>query len=212
VLDRVLNEDPVPPIALRPDLPAELDALVRRMLQKYPEDRYPDWAELALHLARLGGLSVFDQAIRDSEKFLALRPAPLLKALTDAEVWEIARIGRWRRVPSQTALVREGEPGDSIFLLARGEAKVTARGRLLNVLHAGDCFGEMAYVQEQTSNRMATVETTADTLVAELPRAYLDALSLSCQLKFNRALLRALADRLALANARLSAVTASRET
>ena len=209
VLDRVLNEDPLPPIGLRPDLPAELNALVLRMLQKYPEDRYPDWAELALHLARLGGLSVFDQAIRDSEKFLALRPSSLLKALTDAEVWEIARIGRWRRVPSQNALVREGEPGDSIFLLARGEAKVTARGRLLNVLHAGDCFGEMGYVQEQTSNRMATVETTADTLLAELPREYLDALSLSCQLKFNRALLRTLADRLALANARLSAVAAA---
>jgi eukaryotic-like serine/threonine-protein kinase len=211
VLDRVLNEDPVAPIDLRHDLPAELNALVLRMLQKYPEDRYPDWAELALHLARLGGLSRFDQAIRDSEKFLALRPTALLKTLDDAELWEIARIGRWRRVPSQSALVREGEPGDSIYLLARGEAKVTVRGRLLNVLHAGDCFGEMGYVQEQTSSRQATVETTADTLVAELPRELLDALSLSCQLKFNRALLRALADRLALANARLSAATTARE-
>jgi serine/threonine protein kinase len=211
VLDRVLNEDPVAPIDLRRDLPAELNALVLRMLQKYPEDRYPDWAELALDLARLGGLSRFDQAIRDSEKFLALRPSALLKTLDDAELWEIARIGRWRRVPSQSALVREGEPGDSIYLLARGEAKVTVRGRLLNVLHAGDCFGEMGYVQEQSSSRQATVETTADTLVAELPREFLDALSLSCQLKFNRALLRALADRLALANARLSAATTARE-
>jgi CRP-like cAMP-binding protein len=68
----------------------------------------------------------------------------------------------------------------------------------------------MGYVQEQTSNRQATVETTADTLVAELPREYLDALSLSCQLKFNRALLRALADRLALANVRVSAPVAAR--
>jgi serine/threonine protein kinase len=209
VLDNVLNQNPVPPISLRPELPVELNALVLRMLAKYPEDRYPDWAELALHLARLGGLSVFDQAIRDSEKFLALRPSALLDAMSDAEVWEIARIGRWRRVPSQTALVREGEPGDSIYLLARGEAKVTSRGRLLNVLRAGDCFGEMGYAQEQTSSRMATVETTADALVAELPREYLDALSLSCQLKFNRALLRTLAERLVLANARLSAAASA---
>jgi CRP-like cAMP-binding protein len=108
-------------------------------------------------------------------------------------------------------LVREGEPGDSLYILAQGEAKVTVRGRLLNVLRAGDCFGEMGYVQEGVSNRAATVETTADTLVVELPRECLDAMSLSCQLKFNRALLRTLADRLALANARLSA-TAARET
>src|SRR5207248_8933762 len=105
----------------------------------------------------------------------------------------------------------EGEPGDSIYLLARGEAKVTVRGRLVNVLHAGDCFGEMGYVQEQRSNRQATVETTADTLVAELPRELVDGLSLSCQLKFNRALLRTLADRLSLSNARLSAATTARE-
>jgi CRP-like cAMP-binding protein len=56
---------------------------------------------------------------------------------------------------------------------------------------------------------MATVETTADALVAELPREYLDALSLSCQLKFNRALLRTLAERLVLANARLSAAASA---
>jgi len=171
VLDRVLNEDPLPPIGLRPDLPDELNALVLRMLQKYPEDRYPDWAELALHLARLGGLSVFDQAIRDSEKFLALRPSSLLKALTDAEVWEITRIGRWRRVPSHNALVREGEPGDSIFLLARGEAKVTARGRLLNVLHAGDCFGEMAIMD--LFPRSASVRAIEDCTAIRLSAANL---------------------------------------
>src|SRR6185295_19037726 len=107
-------------------------------LQKYPVDRYPDWAELALDLARIGRLSVYDQAIRDSEKFLALRPAPLLRQLSESEVWELTRIGAWRRAPSQTALVVEGEMEDSLFILARGEAKVTARGRLLNVLRAGD--------------------------------------------------------------------------
>jgi hypothetical protein len=211
VLERVVLESPVPPVALRPELPEGLSTLVMRMLEKYPEDRYPDWAELALHLAQLGGLSVFDQAIRDSEKFLALRPSRLLAALEDAELWELVRIGRWRRVPSQTVLVREGDVGDSLFLLASGEAKVIAHGRLLNVLRAGDCFGEMGYAQEGRVNRLATVETTAEALVAELPRTYIEALNAPCQLKLSRALLRALAERLALANARLSAPPSSHQ-
>jgi eukaryotic-like serine/threonine-protein kinase len=204
LLAMVLSEDPVRPSVWRPDLPAELDAVVQRMLCKYPEERYPDWAELALELARIGGLSVYDQAIRDSEKFLALRPAGLLTQLSDADLWELTRIGQWRRVPSQTVLLNEGKSGDSLFILAQGEAKVTARGRLLNVLRAGECFGEMAYARDQAASRQATVETSTDALVVELTRSALDGLSIGCQLQLNRALLRALADRLELANVRLT--------
>ena len=204
LLNIVLSEEPAPPSTWRPDLPAELDALVLRMLQKYPEDRYPDWAELALDLARIGRLSVYDQVVRDSEKFLALRPAALLAQLSDADLWELTRVGHWRRVPSQTVLVAEGDTGDSLFFLARGEAKVTARGRLLNVLRAGDCVGEMAYARGEVSVRQATVETTTDALVVELGRSSLEGLSPGCQLHLNRALLRTLADRLEFANVRLT--------
>ncbi len=204
LLTTVLTEDPVRPSVWRPDLPTELDAVVLRMLEKYPADRYPDWAELALDLARIGRLSVYDQAVRDSEKFMTLRAAALLGQLSDADVWELTRIGQWRRVPSQTVLVTEGDTGDSLFILAQGEAKVTARGRLLNVLRAGDCFGEMAYVRGEASSRQATVETSTDALAVELSRSALDGLSVGCQLQLNRALLRALADRLELANVRLS--------
>lgn len=204
LLNIVLSEEATPPSTWRPGLPEQLDRLVLRMLQKYPEDRYPDWAELALDLARIGRLSVYDQAVRDSEKFLALRPAKLLAQLSDAELWELTRVGHWRRVPSQTALVTEGDSGDSLFFLALGEAKVTARGRLLNVLRAGDCVGEMAYARGEASVRQATVETTTDALVVELGRSSLDSLSPGCQLQLNRALLRTLADRLEFANVRLT--------
>ena len=203
LLAMVLGEDPVRPSVWRPELPEELDVVVQRMLCKYPQERYPDWAELALELARIGHLSVYDQVIRDSEKFLALRPAALLTQFSDADLWELTRIGQWRRVPSQTVLLNEGKSGDSLFILARGEAKVTARGRLLNVLRAGECFGEMAYARDQAASRQATVETSTDALLVELTRSALDGLSIGCQLQLNRALLRALADRLELANVRL---------
>jgi tRNA A-37 threonylcarbamoyl transferase component Bud32 len=204
VLDSVLKHDPVAPSSLRAELPRALDEVVARMLQKSPQDRHAGWAELALDLARVGRLSVYDQAVRDSEKYTALRTAPLLQALTDAELWELARIGRWRRVAPQTAVIREGEVGDSLFLLAEGEAKVTLQGKLLDVLRAGDVLGEMAYVRGEAARRQATVETTKDALVVELPRAGLEGLSAGCQLHLARALLRTLADRLAFSNARVA--------
>jgi serine/threonine protein kinase len=206
ILENVLKQEPVPPTALRAELTRDFDDIVLRMMQKYPADRYPGWADLALDLARVGRLSVFDQAIRDSEKFIALRAAGLLANLSDAEIWELTRIGNWRRVPSQTVLVSEGQGGDSLFVLALGEAKVTSRNRLLNVLRAGDCFGEMGYVLGAGSTRQATVETTTDALVVELAPAALSDLSVSCQLHLSRALLRAVVDRLALSNRRLAGI------
>ena len=85
-----------------------------------------------------------------------------------------------------------------------GEAKVTIQGKLMNVLRAGECFGEMAYVRGDAAARGATVETTTDALAVALPRSAVEGLSIACQLHLTRALLRAMADRLTLANLRVS--------
>jgi serine/threonine protein kinase len=208
-MHRVLNTTPLPLPVLRPELPRELDAIIQRMLQKQPADRYTNWADLALDIARVGRLSVYDQSIPDSEKFTALRQSPLLDALTDAELWELSRSAQWRRVHSNTALVSEGDAGDSLYILGHGEAKVTFQGRLLDVLRAGESFGEMAYIRGDTGRRQATVQTTTEALVAEFPRSALDGLSLGCQLHLMRALLGSMADRLAMSNARLARATAA---
>ena len=201
---RHIREQPPPLRQARPDLPPEIEPIVARMMQKNPADRYANWAELALDLARVGRLSRYDQAIMDSEKFTALRTSPLLSALVDAELWEIARIGLWQRVPAQTTMVREGDTGDSLFLLGEGEAKVTLQGRLLDVLQRGESFGEMAYIRGGQTRRGATVQTTTDALVVELPRSRLDTLTPGCQLHLVRALLAATADRLEMSNARVA--------
>jgi CRP-like cAMP-binding protein len=122
----------------------------------------------------------------------------------DAGLWEMALHAKWSRVPAQHVLVQEGEAGDSLLLVAQGSAKVMSQGRLLNVLSDGDCFGEMAYVQGPGSVRSATVQTNTDTLVAEFDRADLQGLSAASQLKLANALLRILAERLTLANARVA--------
>jgi CRP-like cAMP-binding protein len=128
----------------------------------------------------------------------------MLSALLDAELWEIARIGLWQRVPAQATLVREGETGDSLFLLGQGEAKVTLQGRLLDVLRRGESFGEMAYIRGAQARRGATVQTTTDALVIELPRTKLETLTTGCQLHLVRALLGATAERLEMSNARVA--------
>ena len=201
---KILNEDPNTPSAIRPELSGDIDRILLQMLAKAPGDRFPIWAELALDIAKIGRLSVYQREIPDSEKFTALKKVALLEHLGDAEIWELVHAGRWTRVPSQKAIVREGEPGNSLFFLASGQAKVTKQGRLLNVLNASECFGEMAYVKGGGIPRQATVESMTEMILAEFDPGALQKTSMNCQLRLSDALLHSLVDRLAIANERMA--------
>jgi len=200
---RILASDPAAPSTLRPEVTPPLDRIVLRMLAKSPAERYPTWADLALELAAIGRLSVYEQKISDSEKFVALRKFGLLEELGDAEIWEMVRASRWRRVPPRTVITQEGEPGTSLFFVAGGEAKVTKQGRLLNLMSAGESFGEMAYIKAGAMPRTATVEAATDMLIAEFEPAAYASLGLTCQLQLTRALLHTVVDRLMLADERI---------
>ena len=100
--------------------------------------------------------------------------------------------------------MREGEPGRTLFFLAEGQVKVTKQGKLLGVLSAGECFGEMAYVKDGAMPRQATVEAMTDVIVAELDAEALRRTSMNCQLQLSNAMLHLLVERLALANERMT--------
>ncbi len=200
---KIIGEIPATPSSLRPELGKEIDAILLRMTAKKPEERYPTWADLALDIAKVGRLSVYQSMIRDSEKFFALKNVRLLGQLDDSELWELVHAGKWLRVPPRVVLVREGETGASLFFLGSGHAKVTRQGRLLNVLDAGDCVGEMAYIKEGGILRQATVETMSDVLVVEFERGMVDKVSLKCRHQLSLALMHSLVDRLSLADERL---------
>jgi len=200
---KILNEKPAAPSSIRPEVSKDVDGILLRMLGKTPAERYPSWADLALDIANIGRLSVYQQDIPDSVRFSTLRKVALLERLDDAEIWELAHAGKWSRVPSQKAIVREGEPGSSLFFIGAGQVKVTRQTKLLSVLSAGECVGEMAYIKGGAP-RSATVEAMTDVLLAEFDPATLQKTSKNCQLELITALLHTMVDRLAIANDRLT--------
>ena len=205
--EKILHENPVPLSQLRPELPPELDDVLMSALTKQPVNRCQSWAEFALALAKIGRLSRFDQSILDSSKFDYLRAMPMLKAFDDPAVWQLVNCTRWSRLPAHSVIVREDQPGQSLFFLAEGEVKVTKSGRLLSVLRRGECFGEMSYIKEGETPRHASVEAITEVVVAELGAAEaasgVDSLG---QSHLMRALLNTLVDRLAFADSRISRV------
>ena len=132
-----------------------------------------------------------------------MQKVKLLDNLDDAELWELVHAGKWSRVPARSVIVREGEEGKSLFFLGSGQAKVTKQGRVLNVLDAGECVGEMAYIKDNGIARQATVETIDDVLLVEFEHERLDKASLRCRYQLCIALMHSLVDRLSLADERL---------
>ena len=70
-------------------------------------------------------------------------------------------------------IVRQGETGKKLYVVASGQVEVVvhdgARDRRVNTLNEGDFFGEMALLADEP--RVATVRTTMPTQLYSLARA-----------------------------------------
>jgi eukaryotic-like serine/threonine-protein kinase len=102
--------------------------------------------------------------------------------------------------------MKEGETGDFFCILADGQVKVTKKGKLLNLLRAGEPFGEMAYLSKEEQLRGADVSVVHEANIISVPTHKLAQASDSCRHKFDRAFMEILVERLAMANLRLSGV------
>jgi tRNA A-37 threonylcarbamoyl transferase component Bud32 len=204
LIQQILHAEPVPPSALRAGLPREIDGVVLRAMKKEPAQRYGTWSQFGVELSKLMALVTPAGAIPDSEKYLALSKVEMLQLLSDAEFWELAGAGKWRRVAKGASIVREDTPGKTFFFLAKGQAKVTRHGRLLNMIAEGECFGEMAFIRGGEEPRHATVEAMTELVLAEFEPETLEQMSLAAQLHLTRALVRNTVERLALANTRIA--------
>jgi serine/threonine protein kinase len=206
---QIANTEPQPPSAYRPQIPAALDEIVRRAMAKELARRYQHWEDFSLDLAevfrneRLGGRS---ETFADSDKFESLRKLAFFANFTDAEIWEVARISNWRVAAAGELLMKEGEPGSFFCILADGEVRVSRKGKLLNILHAGECFGEMAYLSKDEHLRGADVTVMTESKIISVPTQRLAQASDACRHKFDRAFMEILVERLTMANARLSGV------
>ena len=202
---QIINIVPPPPSSFRPETPPELDAIVQRAMEKDTTKRYQTWDEFANDLVGFTSDSAPSQKeILDTEKFDTLRSLAFFKNFSDVELWEVLRISEWRKVPESEYILREDESGSSFYVLAQGTVRVSKQGRLLSLLHRGDCFGEMAHLLERDFKRSTDVIAKNDVVLIEINPEVLKHATAGCRLQFGDAFLRMLVKRLSLANTRIS--------
>jgi CPA1 family monovalent cation:H+ antiporter len=105
-----------------------------------------------------------------------LKKVPMFQGVSEAEHAFIGSYLRTKTVPRGKAIIRQGNAGDSIFLIARGIANVeVTEGDAVNhvaTLYAGDFFGEAALLHG-TPRNATTIAATPCSLY-ELKRQDLD--------------------------------------
>ena len=201
----ILNAVPPCPATLRPDLPPLLDQIVMKAINRDPKERYKSWLDFGKDLSQaFVSLRLAGESISESEKFNKLREFPFFEDFNDVALWEMVRIGSWKTVAAGTPLIREGEEGDSFYLLVDGEVKVTLSGKPLANLKPGACFGEILYFTERVQRRTTTVTTGSDATVVEFRADALRAATDACQVGFNKGCMRVLVDRLAQSDERIT--------
>ncbi len=109
------------------------------------------------------------------EKISCLKSTELFKDLSDEEIAALASRMKERIYPPNTAIVREGSSGDSMFIMKEGRVEIKKREPSLGVdltiatLNGSACFGEMALLTGKP--RSATVLTTTATEVFVLEKS-----------------------------------------
>ena len=98
--------------------------------------------------------------------FAMVARVPLFSGLDPASIAELVGKLRSRTVPAGATIVRKGERGSAMYLIASGQIEVEAAGGKV-VLQDGDFFGEMALLSQEPRSATVTALAPSDLLVLE---------------------------------------------
>ncbi len=93
----------------------------------------------------------------------------IFQDLTDEELFEVSRSVRELAVPAGTVIIKEGTPGDSLYILKKGTVTVekerNGRKSLLTVLEPPKFFGEMSLIDDYPHSAAVTAKTDCELML-----------------------------------------------
>jgi CRP-like cAMP-binding protein len=96
-----------------------------------------------------------------------LAAVPLFEGLSRRQLKLIADLAEVAAFMAGATLVKEGDAGDSFFVILTGEAKVRVKGRTVNRAIPGDHFGEISLLDGGPRTASVVSETPMTVLLIE---------------------------------------------
>jgi hypothetical protein len=109
----------------------------------------------------------------------ALRRVKILGGMSDEQLERFARFMQVEKIPQWAVIVKQGEPGDAMYLILQGELRVriTVRGKetILATLSVGDFFGDISLFDH--GPRSADVIANTDSIILKISSSNVEELS-----------------------------------
>ena len=181
--------------SIRPEIPEELEEVVKRALQKVPDNRYRTGNEFAAELTRVHQKLRASQAeIDDEERFAVMRKLRFFHDFSHGEIREVMRAGVWTECQPGESVLRPGDIDDRFYIVVSGTVRLSRGGDIIGRVPAGGCFGEAGYAEG--SRRDTVVEAESAVTMLKVTATLLEQSSVSCQLRFHKVFVRELIGRL----------------
>ncbi|MGZ3691181.1 MAG: cyclic nucleotide-binding domain-containing protein [Pseudobdellovibrio sp.] len=100
----------------------------------------------------------------------ALLKSEMFRSLPQESFDALIHAGEIKKIEARTVICRQGDIGESCYIIVQGKVSVHKNQKLVANLEQGDCFGEMALLVTG-GPRTATVHAETDVIVLELHRA-----------------------------------------
>jgi len=147
---------------------------LRHMISTFFAERYARRKEglmVTLYRLPIGG-----QLLRPPEVVRRLQATALFGSFDAPSLDTLARSAQIVALPAGRTVFRAGDPGDELYVIARGAAYVLAdgggdsedEGHIIDELASGDMFGEIAMLSGE--RRSASVRTATATLLIQISR------------------------------------------
>jgi CRP/FNR family cyclic AMP-dependent transcriptional regulator len=104
-------------------------------------------------------------ALGRNAKIELLKKVPLFAGCSKSELRELAMTADEIDLRDGHVLTKEDRPGREFFVLVKGTARVTRKGRKIADLGAGDWFGEIALLTDAPRTATVTATSPVDVLV-----------------------------------------------
>lgn len=94
------------------------------------------------------------------DKMAYLHNIPIFSSIIFDELYELAKLTNPLNFSSGENIIVQGDYGDSLFIITSGDVEVVIDNKLVNTLHDGDYFGEIAIIAD--TKRTATVRSSTE--------------------------------------------------
>ena len=194
IAKRITREPHKPITEFRDDVPPALVHIIDRTLKKHPAGRYQSAMDLA------GDLSlIHDEMRHTASKLSGTRQFERISRLSffdefeEAEILEAVNTAEWQEFDPGSEIIVEGEFDENFYLLVSGKVSVRRADMEVDVLKPGATFGELGFIVNQA--RTATIIADDKVTVLKIRASLIDRTSVNCQLRFQKAFLKNLAER-----------------